>query len=376
MIKKRLARYFYLAFLLIGISFVLIFLNVNNTTTSHVKAADPEPSSSVDPYPVYEKDLTVKVSFADMPFERYQYCLGAPSDRKKCYDSEFPVSGFTTTAICGDEKWTLKASEAGCVFDKDYFGLGNYTVYVTLFGKNQVEFSHTFHVYRSYPKVLPFTREGGNAFVKILEPIRPGGGDRNNYIIEGASEKGIWDECLTAPGEVELGNIKTHGPGTYVLEIWEEVNEGPTKCGGGGSHGFLYEQIWLDYNKDRSFTVLERIVDPKNEDIDPTEGGSTFPPGGFKGEDFIDTPFGQIRTDPAGFAQAFLGIALGIAGGLAFILMVFGAYRLMFAGGNPDSIQSGRQIITAAVVGLIVIIFSVFILRLIGISILQLPIPG
>lgn len=87
----------------------------------------------------------------------------------------------------------------------------------------------------------------------------------------------------------------------------------------------------------------------------------------------VDTGFGTIPTRPAEFASTFLRIAIGVAGGVSFLLMVFGSYRLVFAGGNPESIQSGRQIITAAIVGLLVVIFSVFLLNLIGKSILKLP---
>ena len=88
----------------------------------------------------------------------------------------------------------------------------------------------------------------------------------------------------------------------------------------------------------------------------------------------IDTPFGQIRTDPEGLASDLITIAASIAGGVAFLLLIYGSFRFMFSAGNPEAVQQGREIITSAIVGLIVVIFSVFILRLIGISILGLPI--
>lgn len=97
--------------------------------------------------------------------------------------------------------------------------------------------------------------------------------------------------------------------------------------------------------------------------------------GEFPGEDHIQTPFGDIPVNPAGIALAFLNLGIGAGGGLAFLLMVFGSYRLIFAGGDPESIQKGKQVITAAIAGLLVIIFATFILRLFGIGILGLPIP-
>jgi hypothetical protein len=71
-------------------------------------------------------------------------------------------------------------------------------------------------------------------------------------------------------------------------------------------------------------------------------------------------------------AEMFLSFGIGTGGGLAFLLMIFGAYRLIFAAGNPESVQQGREIITAAIAGLIVIIFAVFILRFLGYTILGL----
>ena len=88
----------------------------------------------------------------------------------------------------------------------------------------------------------------------------------------------------------------------------------------------------------------------------------------------VDTAFGDVGGDAPALAQKFLNLAIGIAGGVAFLMMVFGAYRLIFSAGNPEAIQQGREVITAAISGLLVIVFSIFILRLIGISVLGLPI--
>jgi len=69
-----------------------------------------------------------------------------------------------------------------------------------------------------------------------------------------------------------------------------------------------------------------------------------------------------------------LQIAIGVAGGVAFLMLVYGAFRMTFSQGNPEAIQDAREIITGAIIGLLLIVFSVFLLRLIGINILGLPI--
>ena len=110
-----------------------------------------------------------------------------------------------------------------------------------------------------------------------------------------------------------------------------------------------------------------------------TNGSNLSGPGGKRPEPCgtagIMTALGCIETTTAGFINTFLTFAMGIAGGIAFLMMVFGAIRILTAAGNPESINSGREIIISALTGLLFIIFSVFLLHLIGIDIFGLPIP-
>ncbi len=81
----------------------------------------------------------------------------------------------------------------------------------------------------------------------------------------------------------------------------------------------------------------------------------------------------SIPSDPAGFAKAILGIILGIAGIAALFIIIITGYRLMTSQGDPEKIKAAREQLTAAVVGLVFIIFSVAILSLIGVNILHIP---
>ena len=65
--------------------------------------------------------------------------------------------------------------------------------------------------------------------------------------------------------------------------------------------------------------------------------------------------------------------AIGLGGLIAFILMVFGGLQIILSGGNPEKVKAGKEIITSAIAGLLLIIFSVFILKLIGVDLLNLP---
>ena len=68
-----------------------------------------------------------------------------------------------------------------------------------------------------------------------------------------------------------------------------------------------------------------------------------------------------------------LKYAMGIGGATAFILIIAGAFQIILSAGSPDRVKAGKEMITSAIAGLLLIIFSVFILRLIGYDILQIP---
>lgn len=87
----------------------------------------------------------------------------------------------------------------------------------------------------------------------------------------------------------------------------------------------------------------------------------------------IATAIGCIRTNPAEFGQDFLKFAIGIGGGLAFLMMLLGAFQMLTSSGNPDTLKAGRERLTSAVIGLLIVIFAVLFLQIIGVDILKLP---
>lgn len=84
----------------------------------------------------------------------------------------------------------------------------------------------------------------------------------------------------------------------------------------------------------------------------------------------IATAIGCIHTSPVGFVKDFLKFALGIAGGLAFLLMLLGAFQMITSAGNPDTLAAGKDRLTNAVIGLLFVIFAVLLLQIIGVDIL------
>jgi len=53
--------------------------------------------------------------------------------------------------------------------------------------------------------------------------------------------------------------------------------------------------------------------------------------------------------------------------------MLFGSFLVIISSGNPDKAKAGHELITAAISGLLFIIFSLLILELIGVKILNIP---
>lgn len=87
----------------------------------------------------------------------------------------------------------------------------------------------------------------------------------------------------------------------------------------------------------------------------------------------VKTALGTVGTEASEFVRWLLGFILGISGGIVLIIIIITGYRLMTSQGDPEKVKNARDQLTAAVVGLLFIIFSLVILQLITADILQLP---
>ena len=86
-----------------------------------------------------------------------------------------------------------------------------------------------------------------------------------------------------------------------------------------------------------------------------------------------ETAIGKLETTPGGFINDLFTRVLGIVGGIAVLLIIISGYRLMASQGNPEKVQGAKEQLTAAIVGLLFVIFSLVILQVIGYDILRLP---
>lgn len=87
----------------------------------------------------------------------------------------------------------------------------------------------------------------------------------------------------------------------------------------------------------------------------------------------IDTALGCIPYTAEAFGPALLGFLAGTVGAIALLVMLFATVQIMAAGGDAEAVKKGKELFTGAVTGLLFIIFSVTLLKIIAGDIIQLP---
>lgn len=88
----------------------------------------------------------------------------------------------------------------------------------------------------------------------------------------------------------------------------------------------------------------------------------------------IQTGLGCVPTTIGGIFPWLLKLLVLVAGGIALLIIMYGGIMFITAGGDSKAIDEARSVITAGVSGLLLIVFSVLIFRVIGIDILGIPI--
>ena len=89
------------------------------------------------------------------------------------------------------------------------------------------------------------------------------------------------------------------------------------------------------------------------------------------GDSGIDTAIGCIPVgNSKDFTVHIIGWLAGIAGGVALVLIVYAGFLVMTSSGDPRKAQAGKELLTAAVSGLVMLVGAAFILEFIGVDLL------
>lgn len=94
---------------------------------------------------------------------------------------------------------------------------------------------------------------------------------------------------------------------------------------------------------------------------------------GIGGNTGIETAVGCFPTEPKGIMTWFLGVGVVVGGAVSFLRMLWGAFLTIMSGGDPEKLKEGQETLVSAIEGILLIIFAVFILRLLGVTILKIP---
>lgn len=89
----------------------------------------------------------------------------------------------------------------------------------------------------------------------------------------------------------------------------------------------------------------------------------------------VKSALGCISFDATGggFVRSLLGVIIGLGGGVALLLILYGIFIVTTSAGIPEKLKEGKELITSAIAGLLFIIMAIFLMNLIGIQLLALP---
>jgi hypothetical protein len=219
---------------------------------------------------------------------------------------------------------------------------------------------------------------GGSFSIVYSEQCKQNGYDCSKSISGAIGTAG----CHNQGGCYESGYAFTSSVLTEMCYLSAEATPPPTDCGYVGrvccENNTCLDNAYPHFEQQPGSLVracyCEDTPDTPNLDknklyCDPNGNPTTSSKTGR-----VYTAIGCIPLDSTNnFLAAILKWAIGIGGGIAFILIIVASFMTMTSSGNPERLKAGQELLVAAISGLILLIFSVFILKIIGIDILNLP---
>lgn len=134
----------------------------------------------------------------------------------------------------------------------------------------------------------------------------------------------------------------------------------------------------IENNNGNSVAISTATLNISNQNQPPGGGGAAAPANNTAELVQCDDQEGTINTaigcipigDVNQMARFFLGWGLGIAGGVALLMIGFASFRIMTSQGDPRRLQGGQELLLSALGGLLMVILSVYLLRFVGVDLL------
>ncbi len=202
---------------------------------------------------------------------------------------------------------------------------------------------------------------------------------------EASCNTSINNSCVIQGPDEQLCSNVNCPPGTSYLPIFKKCCEGAgnnckTPINADCPNGYIFQTQGLECH-----CVKNNVIDKQISIIKPEECECK----GIISQECVDqgntpaectrqvcgirTMIGCVPTDPGSIPGWLFTLSLPIAGAAAFALMLYGAFLILTSSGNPDRLKEGQEILFSALAGLLLIIFSVFTMRLVGVTILKIP---
>lgn len=326
-----------------------------------------------NPVVLDENAAKAKITFSGLPTgQNYSVCIATSADAfiidlltvkgdGSCSDkTDFTITNGSEWSIivCG-EKYGLIHPVLGLQKNcgsNDYFHVYSYRFELASYTNAVIGRAYR-SIIDSKFSVDPFTPK------VIASPQKPTDKDTLKITING-SRRPIDNKDKRNTYTLKLTrNDNVFKPGNPSDLIVKPDGTGETTFGPlqNGDYTLEINGAWADSKFHQTFSIK----------IDPNGGGfnsgSNLAPGSnpcVGGT--CQTALGPIKTDPAEFIKTVLGIATGLAGGIALIFMVIGSIKVLTSSGDQQKLTGGKDMIVAAVSGLLFLILSVLILRFIG----------
>lgn len=88
----------------------------------------------------------------------------------------------------------------------------------------------------------------------------------------------------------------------------------------------------------------------------------------------VDTAIGCIPADTVyNFVLFIVPWSSGIGGGIALTMIIYAGILIATSRGDPEKVAAGKELIGAAVSGLVFLILATFFVRFLGVDVLQIP---
>lgn len=88
----------------------------------------------------------------------------------------------------------------------------------------------------------------------------------------------------------------------------------------------------------------------------------------------VNTAIGCLTAgDPKILISQLLGWGVVVGIGIAFLMIIFAGFQIATASGDPKRVKAAQELITSAISGLLLIVFSILLLNFIGFQLLRLP---